>query len=104
MQEPKTDKDDEYERKINEYIENPPMEGMNDEDIPPQPTATTTPSETSTPPQQNAVQLDQLSRIIQGINPTAPTSGQTQQASATTPSQQSSSSQQSQGSQNTEGT
>ncbi|KAG2379620.1 hypothetical protein C9374_006737 [Naegleria lovaniensis] len=99
MQEPKTDKDDEYERKINEYIENPPMEGgMIDEDIPLQ-QSTTTPSETSTQPQQNAVQLDQLSRIIQGINPaTAPSSGQTQ-TSATPSQQQSSSSQQSQGSQ-----
>ncbi|KAL9656671.1 hypothetical protein ABK040_002941 [Willaertia magna] len=71
MQEPKTDKDEEYQKKINEYINNPPNsdiqellnEAMGEERSEEEQTTT------QAPRSGNSVQLDQLQQIIQGINP-----------------------------------
>ncbi|EFC42341.1 predicted protein [Naegleria gruberi] len=71
MQEPSADKDAEYEKKINEYINEPPLgDDMADEDLLPTSSSQSATAPTSNTSSQSAVQLDQLTRIIQGINPT----------------------------------
>lgn len=84
MQEPKTDKDDEYEKKINEHIANPPMEDMMMEDEEGAPSSPSREEQTSNP-----VQLDQLTSIIRGLQPGTSTQP-TQQQQPSQPSQSSS--------------